>query len=920
MADPGQAAQKAPSPEEDSAHRRIGQVIRAKWHLDSLLGVGGMAAVYASSHRNGQRAAIKILHADFARDKNIYERFLREAYVSNQINHPACVQVLDDDTTEDGEPYLVMQLLEGQTLRDLWWRMGGKLPVGQALRMMERVLDCLAACHAIGVIHRDLKPANIFVTNEDEVKVLDFGVAQMRTATAERTAMGTALGTPHYMSPEQAMGLVDQLDGRADIFSVGAMLHALITGERINKGRTEGEALVMAATKPVSSVARIAPDLPVEVVALVDKALAWDKRNRYAGAREMQSAVLAALAKVAPQELPRIAGPVAAGEVLHTPSRSAAPQLQPVFAEQDLAPEIEVGESPAPIDDTDARVVELRELYVQVDRLLPGVRQFGWDHPATERSLRTTFERFVKSLEADPDHIDFQVRPYSFTKFGHSVWEPQAPWDSIPYHLFDCGIRQMKLLPGLAMEELRTFLSLTMLDPDRDLPPEDDIATAFWERALPHVTFELADAFAEGDAASREAFWGESDELEQMAQAEGVKNRAMRLEAYAMAVSTDDAALAKDDAAAGSAAALEDTIRQALAAQTVIDRRRWSERYVDALVEGYAAADAYGEADLVLGSLGRSTADLAVSGRLDLIVSFYLAMVERLREQFPPEGSERLVAGLTHAMFRGDTLALVLRRLAQEPDQAETFGPILASVEANELPTVLDAVRVARPGPVLDTLLDFVRRVAEGREGIIAEATLGLDPAIVGPLLRVLADLGTQAAKDALQSLSESDDVGVRIEVGLLTESKEFVEAEVQQHLIDGEVAVRMLALRAAVRHEMKSVWPTLSRRVKRPDFEGAEHDEIRGFLVAMMRLAPRPTEPILLELATIKGGILGGGGDRREVVRAAATEVLGALSHSQHVAKELRAVSHARWGLSSEAKSAAASAADQIEARQEGG
>jgi len=917
MADPGHA-QKAPSPEEDSANRRIGNVIRGKWHLDSLLGVGGMAAVYAASHRNGQRAAIKILHADFARDKNIYERFLREAYVSNQINHPACVQVLDDDTTEEGEPYLVMQLLEGQTLRDLWWRMGGKLPVGQALRMMERVLDCLAACHAIGVIHRDLKPANIFITNEDEVKVLDFGVAQMRTATAERTAMGTALGTPHYMSPEQAMGLVDQLDGRADLFSVGAMLHALITGERINKGRTEGEALVMAATKPVPSIARIAPDLPVEVVALVDKALAWDKRNRYAGAREMQSAVLAALARVAPQELPRPAAPVAVVESLHTPSRSAAPQLAPVGPEPELAPEVEAG--PAPIDETDARVVELRELFLQVDRLLPSVRQFGWEHPATERSLRTTFERFTKSLQADADHIDYQVRPYSFTKFGHSVWEPQAPYDAIPYHLFECGIRQMKLHPGLAMDELGTFLRLMMLDPDRDLPPEDDIATAFWERALPHVTFELADAFAEGDAAAREAFWGESDELEQMAKAEGAKNRSMRLEAQAMAVSTDKAALARDDAAASSAAALDDTIRQALAAQTAIERRRWSERYVDALVEGYAAADAYGESGLVLGSLARSTADLAVSGRLDLIISFYVAMVERLREQFAPEGAERLVAGLTHAMFRGDTLALVLRRLLQEPEQAETFGPILASVEPSELPTVLDAVRAARPGPVLDTLLEFVARAAEGREPVIAEATLGLDPAIVGPLLRVLAGAGTPAANAALQALSESDDVGVRIEVALLTESKEFVEAEVQQHLVDGDVAVRMLALRAVVRHEMKSVWPTLARRVKREDFYLADHDEIRGYLVAMMRVSLRPSEPVLLELATVKGGLLGGG-DRHEVVRAAATEVLGALSTSQNVAKELRAFSQARWGLSSEAKAAAANAADAIDARaQDGG
>src|SRR6185503_659765 len=115
---------------------------------------------------------------------------------------------------------------------------------------------------------------------------------QMRDATSERTATGTALGTPAYMSPEQAMGLVDQLDGRADLFSVGAMMHALVTGHRINNGRTEQEALVMAATKPVPSVARIAPNLRVDIIKVIDKSLAWDRRNRFQDAREMQKALM----------------------------------------------------------------------------------------------------------------------------------------------------------------------------------------------------------------------------------------------------------------------------------------------------------------------------------------------------------------------------------------------------------------------------------------------------------------------------------------------------------------------------------------------------------------------------------------------------------------------------------------------------
>ncbi|MDB4995120.1 MAG: serine/threonine protein kinase, partial [Myxococcaceae bacterium] len=299
MADPANSPNPG-GPSSPSAEQgpkaRVGQVIRGKWTVESLLGVGGMAAVYAASHRNGQRAALKILHIDFARDKSVCERFLRESYVSNKIGHPACVRVLDDDMTDSGEPYLVMELLEGETVRDYWKRVGRRVPVLDVLKLAERMLDCLAACHDSGVIHRDLKPANIFITHAGEVKILDFGVAQVREAAGEMTATGTALGTPAYMSPEQAMGLVDQLDGRADLFSVGAMIHALTTGRRINHGRTENEALIMAATTPIPSVARIAPDLPVEVIKIIDKALSWDRRNRFADAREMQAAVLDAIA------------------------------------------------------------------------------------------------------------------------------------------------------------------------------------------------------------------------------------------------------------------------------------------------------------------------------------------------------------------------------------------------------------------------------------------------------------------------------------------------------------------------------------------------------------------------------------------------------------------------------------------------
>ena len=272
------------------ASERLGQWIRRKYCLESLLGVGGMATVYAARHRNGSRAALKILHAEFAREEGVKTRFLREGYVANKVNHPGVVRIQDDDETEQGEPYLVMELLTGLTLQQLWKRRKRKVPPGEALHICAEVLDTLVPFHEISIIHRDLKPANIFICDSGRIKLLDFGVAQMREAGEALTRAGTALGTPSFMSPEQAMGKSDQLDGRSDVFAIGATLYAILGGKRLHHGKSDNEAFILAATQPAPSLARVAPELPVEVIALVDRALQWDRRKRFRTAAEFRDA------------------------------------------------------------------------------------------------------------------------------------------------------------------------------------------------------------------------------------------------------------------------------------------------------------------------------------------------------------------------------------------------------------------------------------------------------------------------------------------------------------------------------------------------------------------------------------------------------------------------------------------------------
>jgi serine/threonine protein kinase len=910
LAEPLNSPQSNASDPDARAAARVGATIRGKWHLDALLGIGGMAAVYAASHRNGQRAALKILHPDFARDRVVCDRFLREAYVSNKVGHVACVRVLDDDMTEEEEPFLVMDLLEGETVREAWKRAGRVMPVPQVLQIADTVLDCLAACHAIGVIHRDLKPANIFITKAGEVKVLDFGVAQMRSATAERTAAGTALGTPAYMSPEQAMGLVDQLDGRADVFSVGAMIHALVTGQRINSGRTEQEALVMAATMPVPSVARLAPHLPLPVISLIDKALAWDRRNRFADAREMQAAVRAAQASL--EAAP--AGPEAPENAPEPPRprREAVTNAPP--AKRPAAPPAPQPATPSPaatpaIAEEDPRVEAARELFRHVDRVFPSVRQFGWDHPSTERVLRTTFDAFVEIL-ATHTAVQLTIRPYLLQAFGHTAWEPSAPFDVVPYNLFACGIRTLKIERGIGMDGLRSLLSLFLLDPVRDLPPEDDLVTAFWERDLAHVSYEVVDVLAEGDATEREAFYGQADEVEVMA-AEAAR-KASSLEAKAMAVSTDRGALAnrRDRSPMG----LDDVVRAVFASQLELSRDKWSERYVDALVEGYLDAASHRDAPLVLASLRRSAADLVVAGRLSMTVRLHDAVVARLAQRVKSEDFARLSAALTNALFGAETLELALKYLLGKPEEVAAFEPILRSLWAAELPTALMTLATTPPGALREALTHFVERVLPGHEGDVAQSLAGMDPNLACGLVALLGRAGTPEAKRALAQLASSDDVTLRIEAKvLLASSADQIQGELMQLLESNSALARMAAQRAVTRHALKQAWPAIGRQVRAPNFHDLGADERRELLHTLVALSPERGEPMALELLK-KGGVFTS--EDRETSRALAAEALGAISQSPATAAALREVAQTRWGTSDETRAAAAAAAKRVAAR----
>lgn len=288
----------------DGAQKRVGDVVGGKWRLEALLGMGGMAAVYRATHLNNLKAvAIKLLHSQLGTSGDLKKRFLREGYIANKVGHPGAVSVLDDGTDEDGSAYLVMELLEGETLRERAEERGGKLAPRDLLTLVDDLLDVLQAAHAQEIVHRDLKPDNVFITSGGAVKVLDFGVARaLQAAGDEKTRAGVVMGTPEYMPPEQARGRSEQVDGRSDLFAVGAMMYRLLTGRYVHEAETNNETLLLAMTEPAPKLAESLREVEPKLADLVDTALSFEKESRYADARAMQIAVREALVAVKAKE------------------------------------------------------------------------------------------------------------------------------------------------------------------------------------------------------------------------------------------------------------------------------------------------------------------------------------------------------------------------------------------------------------------------------------------------------------------------------------------------------------------------------------------------------------------------------------------------------------------------------------------
>jgi serine/threonine-protein kinase len=347
----------------------IGAVVADTYQVTRLLGRGGMGAVWEAAHLRlpGKKVAIKVLHADVAADPEALARFRREAEIASRLGHPNIVEVHDFNSLPDGQPYLVLELLIGESLDSRLRR--APVSLDNAMRIAGQIGAALAAAHREQVIHRDLKPHNVFLVRlRDDgdgaggelVKVLDFGISKIRGSQTIKTLDSTILGTPQYMAPEQATGNHAAVDQRTDVFALGAIVYEMLAGRPAFTGGSIPEVVFKVVYEPHVPLAAQVPGLPRRVADAVDRALAKKQDDRFPDVvsfvEQMAGASISTL-----RRSPIVAAPPGPGEanpadpLAHTVDSSRRelapvpePAEQPVATAETRVPSTSVGPTTGP--------------------------------------------------------------------------------------------------------------------------------------------------------------------------------------------------------------------------------------------------------------------------------------------------------------------------------------------------------------------------------------------------------------------------------------------------------------------------------------------------------------------------------------------------------------------------------------------
>lgn len=898
----GEAQTSHATRDDQSPH--LGARIGDGWRLRAVLGTGGMATVYeAEPPAGGEIRAAKVMHPGMIGNVDLRRRFDAEAALMLRVDHPNAVLTYGTGVTPDGCPYYMMERLYGVTLESLLSSKGGQIPHDEGLLIADQLLAVLTMCHREGIIHRDIKPANVFLTREGEVKLIDFGVARVEGQEDQIGESGSRLGTPAYMPPEQAVNQTLGIDARSDIFAVGATLFRLLSGKRPREASSGEEAFILAATTPPPSIARAAPQLPLSVIRLIDRAMAWNPNDRFASAEAMRVDIAHVLA--ADESVDEV-------EPARQGSLKASLRARVAEDEDSLDEETKA-----------EKAKSLRDLFRLMSSVFGTSMQYAWDHDQCTARREKTSEAFLDELARWPEGLTWTLRPYSFDYQGATVWEPDSAQDDIPYNLFSSGFREIRLRPSLTRDELDRFFRLMLTDPVRDLPPDDDLSTVYLESQFPGIDAALVTSFdvdllldkvevqeelAQLRAEIEQQLAADLDEQGDVAQMMADLGQSALKETDALALDLEQSAL-------DQLAPPMDQARSADALEVVRSRFErehdtWDARTFMVLADAFEDARGDGDAVLVTNAFHeRFSADVEAddaAGMSDVLLG--------AAEQLDAEALPPFLAG---AITRGSSALLIRFWAGREP--SPTLELVLDAMPPAIYPVLFGGFRDDYPGRIADALRSYVARNIEGYERVVGEALPGASEALASELIDLLASIDTPAARTALQRASKHPSLRIRLAAvtPIIHLASEVTASEVEALLRTDEVSIRNAVLELLTTKPAPGIAQRLVTLLRDPLTHGRPLMERQRMFMVLFESAPRDAEQLACEVVQRHGMF---SDDQLDASRRLAVELLGTYGASEQALAAARYASRSWWWNTRALRESARKSFEQIERRLQGG